>query len=41
MEASLVFPAFLIVMMLLISVMDAYAAGENAMFAACDELHEE
>ena len=40
-EASLVFPAFLIVMMLLISVMDAYAAGENAMFAACDELHEE
>ena len=41
MEAALTFPAFLIAMILMISVVDAYAAGENAVFSACDELHEE
>jgi len=40
-EASVTVPAFLIAMIMMISVMDAYAAGENAMFAACDELTSE
>ena len=40
-EAALTFPAFLIAMLMMISVVDAYAAGENAVFSACDELHAE
>ena len=41
MECAVAIPAFLIVMIMMISVIDAYAAGENAMFSACDELSAE